>query len=46
MLLIAAMIEAFWSSAQWMPPIVKFVVAGFSWVAMLCYLTLQGRHAD
>lgn len=46
MLLIAATIEAFWSSAQWLPPIVKFAVAGCSWVAMLCYLTLQGRHAD
>lgn len=46
MLLIAATIEAFWSSAQWMPPTVKFAVAGVSWVAMLSYLTLQGRHAD
>jgi uncharacterized membrane protein SpoIIM required for sporulation len=46
MLLIAATIEAFWSSAQWMPPAMKFAVAGASWVAMLCYLSLQGRHAD
>jgi uncharacterized membrane protein SpoIIM required for sporulation len=46
MLLIAATIEAFWSSAQWMPAYVKYAVAALSWAAMLGYLTLQGRHAD
>ncbi len=46
MLLIAAAIEAFWSSARWLPLTVKYSVAALSWVAVLGYLTLQGRHAD
>jgi uncharacterized membrane protein SpoIIM required for sporulation len=46
MLLVAATIEAFWSSAPWLPPAVKYTVAAVSWVAMLGYLSLQGRHAD
>jgi len=43
MLVIAAGIEAFWSSAPWLPPAVKFSVAGVCWLAVLGYLTLQGR---
>lgn len=46
MLLIAAAIEAFWSSAQWLPPPVKYGVAAVCWVAMLGYLFLQGRDAS
>lgn len=46
MLLLAAAIEAFWSSAQWLPPIVKYSVAAVAWAAVLSYLLLQGRHAD
>ncbi len=46
MLLIAAAIEAFWSSARWLPVAVKYSVAALCWVAVLGYLTLQGRHAD
>ena len=46
MLLIAAAIEAFWSSAKWIPPIMKYSVAGMCWTAMLAYLTLQGRDAS
>jgi uncharacterized membrane protein SpoIIM required for sporulation len=45
MLLIAAALEAFWSSATWMPPIMKYGVAAICWIAVLCYLTLQGRSA-
>jgi uncharacterized membrane protein SpoIIM required for sporulation len=45
MLLIAAAIEAFWSSAKWMPLLLKYTVAVFCWVAVLSYLTLQGRSA-
>jgi uncharacterized membrane protein SpoIIM required for sporulation len=45
MLLIAAALEAFWSSAKWMPPIMKYGVAAICWIAMLSYLTLQGRSA-
>jgi uncharacterized membrane protein SpoIIM required for sporulation len=45
LLLIAAAIEAFWSSATWMPPAMKYGVATLCWIAMLAYLTLQGRSA-
>lgn len=45
MLLIAAALEAFWSSAKWMPPIMKYGVAAICWIAVLSYLTLQGRSA-
>lgn len=46
MLLIAAAIEAFWSSAQWVPPFVKYAVAALCWLAVLSYLCLQGRRAS
>ena len=45
MLLIAAAIEAFWSSARWLPLPLKYSVAGVCWLAVLAYLTLQGRRA-
>jgi uncharacterized membrane protein SpoIIM required for sporulation len=45
MLVVAAAIEAFWSSAIWVPNAVKYGVAAVCWVAVLAYLTLQGRHA-
>jgi uncharacterized membrane protein SpoIIM required for sporulation len=45
MLLIAAALEAFWSSAKWMPPLMKYGVAAICWIAVLSYLTLQGRSA-
>jgi len=46
MLVVAAAIEAFWSSAGWLPPSVKFGVAAACWTAVLCYFALQGTHAD
>jgi uncharacterized membrane protein SpoIIM required for sporulation len=46
MLLIAAAIEAFWSSATWMPHVAKYSVAGACWLGVLAYLSLQGRRAD
>ncbi len=46
MLLIAAAIEAFWSSARWLPLPLKYSVAAGCWIAVLSYLTLQGRRAD
>jgi hypothetical protein len=46
MLLIAAAIEAFWSSASWLPHTVKYGVAAACWIAVLGYLSLQGRHAS
>lgn len=45
MLLIAAAVEAFWSSAIWVPPMVKYTVAAVCWISVLAYLTLQGRRA-
>jgi uncharacterized membrane protein SpoIIM required for sporulation len=45
MLLIAAALEAFWSSATWIAPAVKYGVAAICWIAVLSYFTLQGRHA-
>ena len=45
MLLLAAAIEAFWSSASWLPGSVKYSVAALCWTAVLAYLTLQGRRA-
>jgi uncharacterized membrane protein SpoIIM required for sporulation len=46
MLLVAAGVEAFWSSANWLSPAVKYVVAAVCWAAVLGYLALQGRRAD
>lgn len=45
LLLIAAAIEAFWSSAGWIPPLMKYGVALLVWFAVLSYLTIQGRRA-
>lgn len=45
MLLIAAAIEAFWSSARWLPLAVKYSVAAACWLAVLGYFTFQGRRA-
>jgi uncharacterized membrane protein SpoIIM required for sporulation len=46
MLLVAAAIEAFWSSATWMPLPMKYGVAAICWIAVLGYLTLQCRRAS
>jgi uncharacterized membrane protein SpoIIM required for sporulation len=46
MLLIAAAIEAFWSSARWLPLPVKYSVAALCWVSVLGYLGFQGRRED
>jgi len=45
LLLIAAAIEAFWSSAPWISLPLKYSVATVCWLAVLGYLTVQGRHA-
>ncbi|MBY0494170.1 MAG: stage II sporulation protein M [Cyanobacteria bacterium] len=45
MLVVAAVIEAFWSSATWMPVSVKYGVAGLCWSAVFAYFAFQGRHA-
>jgi uncharacterized membrane protein SpoIIM required for sporulation len=46
MLLIAAGVEAFWSSARWVPNAVKYSVAACCWIAVIAYLTFQGRRAS
>ena len=46
MLLIAAAIEAFWSSAGWIAPGVKYVVGGCCWALVFAYLGLQGKGHD
>jgi dihydropteroate synthase len=45
MLLVAAAIEAFWSSATWLPVSVKYGVAALCWIAVLGYLTIDGHRA-
>jgi uncharacterized membrane protein SpoIIM required for sporulation len=45
LLVIAAAVEAFWSSARWLNPAVKYGVAAVCWTAVLSYLILQGRRA-
>jgi len=43
MLTIAAAIEAFWSSARWVPALSKYAVGALSWALVLGYLIWQGR---
>jgi hypothetical protein len=45
MLLIAAGIEAFWSSAPWLASTIKYAVAALCWAAVFAYFILQGRRA-
>jgi uncharacterized membrane protein SpoIIM required for sporulation len=45
MLLAAAALEAFWSSAGWIAPAVKYGVGAGCWLMVLAYLGLQGRDA-
>ena len=45
MLLVAAAIEAFWSSATWLPAAAKYGVAAVCWTGVLGYFAFQGRRA-
>jgi uncharacterized membrane protein SpoIIM required for sporulation len=45
MLLVAAAIEAFWSSANWLPAGAKYAVAAVCWSGVLGYFAFQGRRA-
>jgi uncharacterized membrane protein SpoIIM required for sporulation len=45
LLLIAAAVEAFWSSARWVPSEIKYSVAAACWISVIAYLCLQGRRA-
>jgi uncharacterized membrane protein SpoIIM required for sporulation len=44
MLIVAAAVEAFWSSAAWVPGSAKYGVAAVCWLVVFAYLALQGRH--
>ena len=44
MLLIAAFIEAFWSSNNMLMPWQKYLVGGFLWTLVIGYLVFSGRH--
>jgi uncharacterized membrane protein SpoIIM required for sporulation len=45
LLLVAAVIEAFWSSAPWIPLPIKYTVAGMCWFGVLSWLLWQDRYA-
>ncbi|EDN68430.1 integral membrane protein [Beggiatoa sp. PS] len=44
MLLLAAFIEAFWSSNTAIDPNIKYTVGGFLWLSVVSYLVLVGRN--
>jgi uncharacterized membrane protein SpoIIM required for sporulation len=46
MLIVAAALEAFWSSAGWIAPQVKYGVGACCWALVFAYLGLQGRGRD
>lgn len=45
MLVMAAFVEAFWSSARWLPPGLKFGVAALCWTMVAVYWARAGRRA-
>ena len=45
LLFVAAMIEAFWSSAPWLPHTAKYASGAVSWAAVVGYVTYRGRRA-
>ncbi len=45
LLLIAAGVEAFWSSSRWVAPEVKYGVGAACWALVIAYLGWQGRPA-
>lgn len=45
MLVVAAFIEAYWSSIVWMPPTVKYVAGACMWIVVLTWLVTGGRRA-
>lgn len=44
MLVIAAFVEAFWSSNNLLTPALKYAVGGFFWLLVIAYFTLSGRQ--
>lgn len=45
MLFIAAVLEAFWSSARWLPVTVKYAVAALCWTGVFAYFIRQGHKS-
>ena len=43
LLLLAAFVEAFWSSTAWVTPTGKLTVGAIAWISTAAYLTLGGR---
>ena len=43
MLVIAAGLEAFWSSARWVTPVAKYTAGAAAWALVIAYLVGQGR---
>jgi uncharacterized membrane protein SpoIIM required for sporulation len=43
LLVIAAAVEAFWSSRSAIPPQVRYVLGGLGWVLLILYFALAGR---
>jgi uncharacterized membrane protein SpoIIM required for sporulation len=43
LLVVAAVVEAFWSSARWVPQEVKYGVGGVCWLLVVGWLAWQGR---
>ncbi len=46
MFIVAAFIEAFWSSLQFVTPEIKYMFGGCLWVFTLSYFIFTGRNAD
>ncbi|MEO1087796.1 MAG: stage II sporulation protein M, partial [Acidobacteriota bacterium] len=46
MLVIAALIEAFWSSSAWVPPAGKYASGAAAWTVVFLYLGLVGRGRE
>ncbi len=44
MLVIAAFLEAFWSSTRFVPAEIKYLVGGVLWCAVFCYFWLAGKY--
>lgn len=46
MLILAAVIEAFWSSTNWIGFNTKFIVGGIYWVLVILYFAFMGKKRD
>jgi len=46
MTIMAAFVEAFWSSIAWMPLGIKYTVSAVLWSALIAYFVFMGRNAE